>query len=82
MKNHLWQYLLLFTVSVFLAMLFSLLKGNHLTQFFVLVLFFVFYISWGIVHHFLEKTLHLEIVIEYILIGATALFLLKILLIP
>lgn len=80
-KTHLWQYLFLLTISVFFLLLFSLAKGNHLRQFFILTLFVVFYILWGIVHHFLEKTLNLKIVVEYIFIGSLVLFLLQNLLI-
>lgn len=80
-KNHLWHYLLLLTVSVFFILLFSLFKGNRLGQFFIASLFVIFYLVWGIIHHLLEKTFYLKIVVEYILIGATVLFFLKILLI-
>lgn len=81
-KTHLWQYLLLLTVSVFFILLFSILKGNRLGQFLITTLFVVFYLVWGIIHHFLEKTLNLKVVVEYILIGAIALFFLKNLIIP
>jgi len=62
--------------------LFNFFKESRISQFFILTLFIIFYIGCGIIHHLLEKTLHLKIVVEYILIGATALFLLKNLLIP
>jgi len=80
-QKHIFQYLLLLTGAIFFILLFSLFKENHHAQFSILTLFVIFYICWGLIHHFLEKTLHLKIVIEYILIGAIALFLLQTLLI-
>ena len=81
-EDHLFQYLLLVTGSVFFLLLLGLSKENRLIQFLTLTLFTTFYILWGIIHHLLEKTLHLKVVVEYIMIGAIALFLLKIFLIP
>jgi hypothetical protein len=72
----------LLTGAVFFLLLFSLLKEDRSGQFLILTLFVIFYIGWGTIHHLLEKTLHLKVMIEYILIGAIALFLLQVLLIP
>lgn len=77
-KRHLFSYLLLLTTAVFFLILLNLYRGNRSIQFVIVTLFVLFYILWGIVHHAVEKTLHLKIVIEYILIGAVALFLLEI----
>lgn len=81
LKTHLLQYLILITVGVFFLLMLNLFAENKIQQFFVLTLFISFYIVWGIIHHLIEKTLYLKIVIEYILIGAVFLFLLQILLI-
>lgn len=81
-KKHLFQYLVLLTGAVFFLLLFNLFKESRRSKFLILTLFVLFYISWGIIHHHLEKTLHLKVVVEYILIGAITLFLLKVLLIP
>lgn len=80
-KKHLFEYLLLATIGVFFIFLLSLFAGDRLNQFVVMILFTIFYILWGIIHHAANKTLHLKIVLEYILIGAVGLFLLEILLI-
>ncbi len=79
--EHTFQYLLLATIAVFFIVLLSLAQGDKMAQFLIILLFVVFYIVWGIIHHITDKTLHLKIVLEYILIGATALFLLQLLLI-
>ena len=81
-KKHLFPYLVLLTGAIFFLLLFSIFMGNRANQFLIFALFIIFYITCGITHHLLEKTLHLKIVVEYILIGAIALFLLKVLLIP
>lgn len=36
----------------------------------------VAYVSWGIVHHFLHKDLHIETVVEYVAIAALGLIIL------
>jgi hypothetical protein len=41
-----------------------------------------FYIIWGIYHHIVDNSLHLKTLIEYILIGFTIIFLLKIIILP
>ena len=40
----------------------------------------VAYALWGIIHHMRDQTLHLKVVLEYILIGGLALILLQMLL--
>ncbi len=80
LKKHLFEYLLLLTAGIFFLVLLSIARGSHLRQFMVLVLFISFYVFWGILHHLLDKSFRLKIVLEYILIGAIALFLLQILL--
>ncbi len=81
LKKHNYQFFLLFFTSLFFLSLFILLKGNPISQFFTISGFIIFYIIWGIAHHFLDKTLHFKVVVEYILLGASALFLFGILLI-
>jgi hypothetical protein len=81
LQEHIFQYLLLATVAVFFIVLLSLAQGDKTAQFFIILLFTFFYILWGIIHHITDRTLHLKIVIEYILIGATAFFLFQLLLI-
>ncbi len=81
LNTSLFHYLLLITVGIFFLLILSVLKGYPMRQYLVLSLFVFFYIIWGVIHHLFEKTLRLKIVLEYILIGAIALFLLQLLLI-
>ncbi len=81
-KKNLLDYLLLFTAGVFFIILINIFKGERFLEFIVLLAFAIFYITWGIYHHIAEDTLHLKTVIEYILIGFTVTFLLKILILP
>lgn len=80
-REHLFHYLLLFTAGLFFLVLLSVFRGSWLSQLIVLGCFVLFYIFWGIIHHLIEQTLHFKIVLEYILIGAIAFFILEILLV-
>lgn len=80
--DHVIQYLVLLTGAVFFILSFNLFKESHTGQFLISILFVIFYIVWGAIHHLIEKTFRLKVMVEYILIGAITLFLLKILLIP
>ena len=81
-KTHLLNYLLLIAAGIFFLISVSLFTGDRLFEFIILIAFVSFYIIWGIYHHIIENTLHLKTVIEYILIGFTIIFLLKILVLP
>ena len=80
--NHLFDYLLFFTFGSIFLLLLNLSKGEKINEYLLYVSFVFFYIIWGIYHHIIEKTLHLKAVVEYIIVGFTILFLLKILIIP
>jgi hypothetical protein len=75
--KHLFDYLFLFTASVFFIIVLSLLKGDSFSQFIVLMSYIILYFLWSIAHHIKLKTLNFKIVLEYILIAATALFIIK-----
>lgn len=59
---------------------FLLLQGNHASQLVVGIVSAVSYVAWGIIHHALQKDLHVKIVVEYVLMGAIAIALLFIVL--
>lgn len=80
--NHLFDYLLLATAGVFFLMALNIFRGERLLEFIFLTAFASFYIIWGIYHHIMEDTLHLKIVLEYILIAFTLIFMLKIIILP
>ncbi|MFZ6035234.1 MAG: hypothetical protein ACOYUB_03770 [Patescibacteria group bacterium] len=81
-SGHLFDYLLLATAGVFFLIALNIFRGERLLEFIFLMAFASFYIIWGIYHHIMEDTLHLKIVIEYILIAFTLIFMLKIIIFP
>jgi hypothetical protein len=82
LQKHMFDYLLLFTAGLFFLVSLSVFKGERLIEFIILFAFTSLYIIWGIYHHIIEDTLHLKTVIEYILIGFTIMFLMKIIIFP
>jgi len=81
-RLHLFDYLLLFTAGVFFLIAVNTFRGERFLEFIMLLAFTSFYIIWGIYHHIIEDSLHLKIVVEYILIGFTLMFLLKVIIFP
>lgn len=81
LKRHGLEYALFLTSSVIFIAFLSLFKGQHTKQFFISMIFIAYYVLWGIIHHMRDQSLHLKIVLEYIIIGGLALFLLQTLLI-
>jgi uncharacterized protein (DUF486 family) len=81
-KKNLFDYLLLITAGVIFISALNIFKGERLSEFIILLIFVSFYIIWGIYHHIVESRLHLKIIIEYILIGFTFIFLLKLVILP
>jgi len=69
-KNHpLADYLvLIFLAIIALTTILSIGDNKFLIRT-ITIVFSASYLSWGIWHHRREKTLHLEIVIEYFLIS-------------
>jgi len=82
LKNHLIDYLLLITAGVFFLLFLHLFAGNRTYTFLSLLAFVSFYIIWAIYHHIRNDDLHLKTVVEYILIGFTVVFFLKIIFLP
>lgn len=78
MKNSkLYHHLSLVFILVWGVLLFYLSKGYPQTQFLIVIIISGLYVSWGIVHHYLEGDLHPRVVIEYILLAAIAIALLR-----
>jgi len=82
LKKHTFDYLLLITAGIFFLISLNVFKGERLLEFILLLSFAGFYIIWGIYHHIIDDSLHIKIVIEYILIAFTLIFLLKIIIFP
>lgn len=80
-QQHLFDYLMLFTCGVAFLIALNVFKGEKLITFIILMAFTSVYIIWGIYHHIIDDSIRLKTVLEYILIGFTIIFLLKLLLI-
>lgn len=59
---------------------FYFVGSSMMLRFVVGVVTSVTYVLWGIIYHILQKNLHLNVVIEYMLIGTIAVVLLAIVL--
>lgn len=64
------------TMPAFMAALF-IARFNHQIQFQIFILATGVYLLTALLHHFRDKTLTLEIIIEYVLIAALALVILQ-----
>jgi len=81
-KKHFFDYLILITGGVFFLIALNLFKGERLMEFLLLLIFVSLYIIWGFYHHLFKDKIHLKIVLEYILIGFTMIFLFKLIIFP
>lgn len=81
-RHHMFDYLILCTAGVLFLVGLNTFKGERMNEFVILVAFVSLYIVWSIHHHIIENTLRLKTLIEYILIGFTILFLMKIIIFP
>jgi hypothetical protein len=72
---HTVNFIALVAVLSLLVVLFFRVNGNPTLQVAIGILLPVLYVTWGILHHAFEKTLHPKIVVEYLLVGAIALIL-------
>ncbi len=70
MRSHVAHYIML-AIGLLVAFFFVfLLRYNTSYQFFALLAGVLFYLGWGIIHHYIEGRLDLHIFGEYVLIGA------------
>lgn len=76
------EYLLLITAGIFFLVLIALAKSQPVKQYGLLLTFAVFYVGWAIIHHIKDKSLHLRVILEYILIGCVGLILARLLFLP
>lgn len=82
LKKHSFDYLLFATACIFFLIALNIFRGERLIEFIILLAFVTFYIIWGLYHHLIEDSIHLKTVLEYVLIGFTILFLIKIFVLP
>jgi len=81
MKKH--AKLLIFTVlSITYLLAIYIFHENKLSVFLLTSAYAFSYLIYGLYHHIEQKDLNLKIFLEYVLIGFTTLFLLKVLILP
>jgi hypothetical protein len=80
LTDHRFDYFFLVISSVFFLGVLITLQGNTFGQFITIASYIIFYLLWSLIHHYQTGTLKYKIMLEYILISATMLFILKILL--
>lgn len=71
-KKHMIHYLILFLIIIIGGIGFFW-QTDKTIKFLLAVMVAGGYVSWGIIHHYLEKNLSLKIVLEYLFMGILAL---------
>ena len=77
LKNNIAHYLLLVILVVLGVVFFHRFNGLPYLQMAVIVITAAGYVGWGYLHHRLEGDLHPRIMIEYLLIAALAILLMR-----
>lgn len=72
MKTHLFHLCTLAFILVGGSLAFFNVQGYPNLQLLIGIVTAIAYIAWGIMHHAIQKDLHQKIVIEYIVMGFTA----------
>lgn len=73
LKKHLFYYFLLVLILSFGAVLSILASPNIILQSIIIFITVIFYVSLGLIHHYLNHELTSKIMIEYGLIGGLGL---------
>lgn len=80
-NEHVIYYMSLIAIFALGIFLMSLAMPNKQLQMLIFVIMAIFYVIWGVLHHFINHELSNKIVVEYILIAtlgvAVMFFLLK-----
>lgn len=72
-RLHVVHYLVLFSILLSGFFLFIYFRYQPLRQFLVITVVDLLYLTWGILHHYLEERLSWGVVSEYLLVGTVAL---------
>lgn len=65
-KEHFSHYLILLFILLFGILSFWYLRLNQQAQIVSVFLTAVFYVLWGVIHHYIEGDLHIRIIMEYL----------------
>lgn len=69
LKNHTGDYVILSLILIFGLFGFWFYSYNPLLRQIIILSTVLFYWGWGIMHHFLEKTLNFKVVVEYTVVA-------------
>lgn len=72
-RDHLVHYLVLFLILLAGFVFFLYFRYQPTRQFIVITIVDLLYLTWGLVHHYLEDRLNWGVVSEYFLVGTVAL---------
>lgn len=78
-ENNLFDYLLLFSGGILFLVFLKTFSGQKMINFTLLLFFVSFYIIWAVYHHTSHKNVHLKIIVEYIIIGFSVVFIARLL---
>lgn len=67
--RHLFHYIVLCTILSVIIFFLIFYNGNPVAQKYLIILAGSWYIFWGYIHHYKEKSLDLSIILEYLLFG-------------
>lgn len=71
---HHLDYLILLGASVYTVAIALIKQEDHTMQRLVIALYGLFYMAWGWFHHRKEKSFHVKVLAEYVLIGLLVIF--------
>lgn len=74
-RSHLIHYIYLVLGLLVSSILFFLLRYNIFYQFYAAVGGVVYYVLWGLLHHYIEDRVNFHIISEYVLIGGIVILL-------
>jgi ABC-type antimicrobial peptide transport system permease subunit len=85
--HHQWRkdrndYIIFSVIGFIFLFLLILFQGQRFATFTIITSFVGFYIVWSIYHHVKNDNLTLKTVLEYVLLGFTILFLIKLAVLP
>ncbi|MFS8159297.1 MAG: hypothetical protein ACMG6E_03625 [Candidatus Roizmanbacteria bacterium] len=74
-RTHHFDYTFLVLASLLTLVAIFYFQNQRTVQMGVLVIFGLFYVLWGTIHHIKDRSFHLKVLLEYILISLAILLL-------
>ena len=70
MRKHVFYYIALIGVIAIAILLMKQAASQKQLQMIIVVLLGIFYVFWGVMHHYLHHNLRARIVLEYVAVAA------------